>query len=72
MYKRVVYYESKYPTIKTHILILNGKYDTNNYPEGAEKLQSILRNSKLIFIDKTEHFPWVEHPEESFKESFGW
>lgn len=71
-YKRIAYYQSKYPTIKTHILILNGKYDTNITPESAEKLQRVLPNSKLILIDKAGHFPWVEQPEESFNALFNW
>jgi proline iminopeptidase len=72
LFRRIIYYESKYPTIKIPVLILNGKYDTNNPPEGAEKLQSVLPNSKLILIDKAGHFPWVEQPEESFRAIFSW
>jgi len=71
-YKRIENYESKYSTIKVPVLILNGKYDTNNPPESAEKLQSVLPNSKLVLIDKAGHFPWVEQPEKSFNEIFNW
>ncbi|MBS1649990.1 MAG: alpha/beta hydrolase [Bacteroidetes bacterium] len=71
-FKRILEYESKYPTIKIDILILNGKYDTNNPPNGAEKLESVLPNSKLILIDKAGHFPWVEQPEKSFNAIYKW
>ena len=71
-YQRINYYEQRYSTIKVPVLILNGKYDTNNPPESAEKLHSVLLNSKLVLIDKAGHFPWVEQPEKSFGEIINW
>lgn len=71
-YQRINYYEQKYSKIKALVLILNGRYDTNNTPESAEKLHSVLLNSKLVLIDKAGHFPWVEQPEKSFSEIFNW
>lgn len=70
--QRTAFYQSKYPTIKTNILILNGKYDTNNPPNSVEKLHTVLPNSTLVLIDKAGHFPWVEQPEKSFAAIFKW
>lgn len=72
LYNRIDYYQQKYATIKVPVLILNGKYDTNNTPASAEKLHSVLLNSKLVLIDKTGHFPWIEQPKKSFNEIFYW
>lgn len=72
LYKRINDYEQKYSSIKVPVLILNGKYDTNNSPGSAEKLQKVLLNSKLVLIDKAGHFPWVEQPEKSFSEIYNW
>jgi proline iminopeptidase len=72
LYKRINDYEQKYSTIKVPVLILNGKYDTNNTPESAERLHNVLMNSKLVLIDKAGHFPWVEQPEKSFSEIYNW
>lgn len=59
---------------KLHVktLIINGKFDTNNPPEFAEELQENLPNSKLVLLDKSGHFPWIEQSENTFEEIFKW
>lgn len=65
-------YQKLYPTIKTDILIINGKHDTNNPPKYAQELHSVLPNSKLILIDKAGHFPWIENSVKTFQEIENW
>lgn len=65
--KDYIPYQSKFNQIKVPILIINGKYDTNNSPKKVEKLHHTLQNSDLYLIDKSGHFPWIEQKEESFK-----
>ena len=72
IFERLYQYEKKYFLINTKILILNGKFDTNNPPELAKNLNKNLKNSTLIFVDEAGHFPWVEQPEKSFSEIFEW
>lgn len=43
-------YQNEFNKIKSPVLIINGKYDTNTPPEFAEKLHNYLKNSTLIFI----------------------
>ena len=65
--KNYIPYQPKFNQIKVPILIINGKYDTNNSPKKVEKLHHALPNSDLYIIDKSGHFPWIEQYEESFK-----
>ncbi|UUC44815.1 alpha/beta fold hydrolase [Flavobacterium cerinum] len=65
-------YQKKFPNIKTTILIVNGKYDTNNPPKYADELNKVLPNSKLVLIDKAGHFPWIENSEKTFQEIENW
>lgn len=64
--------QKRFSEIKTKTLILNGKFDTNNLPEFAEQLHQTLPNSKLVFIEKAAHFPWVENADNSFTEIDKW
>lgn len=64
--------QKKLPEIETKILILNGKADTNNLPEFAEQLHKKLPNSKLVLIEKSGHFPWIEDAAQSFAEIEKW
>jgi len=64
--------QKKFKNLNTKILIINGKYDTNNPPEFAEELHFRLHNSKLVLIDKAGHFPWIEQPTLTFKEIEKW
>ncbi|MGO4707942.1 alpha/beta fold hydrolase [Chryseobacterium sp. 2TAF14] len=73
--KALKYYygqQKKFSQIKTKTLILNGQSDTNNLPEFAEQLHKTLLNSKLVFIEKAGHFPWIENASQSFYEIKKW
>ena len=65
-------FQKKFKDLKTKILIINGKYDTNNLPEFATELHFRLPNSKLVIIDKAGHFPWIEQREQTFNEINKW
>ena len=65
-------YQKLFLNIKTNILIINGKYDTNNSPKYAEELHIVLPNSKLILVDKAGHFPWIENSKKTFQEIENW
>lgn len=65
-------YQKEFPKIKSQVLIINGKYDTNNSPEFAEKLHEVLPISTLVLIEKSGHFPWVENKEKTFDEINNW
>lgn len=64
--------QKKFPEIKAKILIINGKYDTNNQPKYARQLHRVLPNSKLVLIDKSGHFPWIENETQTFAEIENW
>ncbi len=70
--KRIYDYQQFYHRIKVPILILQGKWDTNNPPELVEKLHQELPTSTLIWMENSGHFPWVEQPEESFDQIEKW
>ena len=70
--KKYLNYQNEFSKIKIPILIINGKYDTNNPPEFAEQLHKKLSNSTFVLIDKAGHFPWVENEEKSFDEINNW
>lgn len=72
MEARIFKYQTKLGSVKARILILQGKYDTYNPPVLAEKLNEKLPNSKLVFIDKAGHFPWVEQEQLFFDALFDW
>jgi len=65
-------YQKLFPNIKTNILIINGKYDTNNPPKYVKELHNVLPNSKLVLIDKAGHFPWIENSDKTFEEIESW
>lgn len=64
--------QDKFSEIKTPILIINGKFDTNNPPKYAEKLNKKLPNSTLILIDKAGHLPWIENSFQTFSAIDNW
>lgn len=72
LYERIYDYQEKYSQIKAPVLILQGKWDTNNPPESVEKLHQSLPTSDLIWIEQAGHFPWVEQPDESFTKIENW
>lgn len=65
-------YQDQFSKILTKTLIINGKYDTNNPPKYAEKLNQVLPNSELVIIDKAGHFPWIENSNETFNKINIW
>ena len=70
--QRYLDYQERFSEIKADILILNGRFDTNNPPEYARKLNKELPNSTLVLMDKAGHFPWLEQQQESFESIFQW
>lgn len=70
--KRSAEYQSRYGSINVPLLILQGRFDTNNPPIMVEKLNRRIPNSELIFMEESGHFPWVEQPTESFNQIFEW
>ncbi|MEJ8605667.1 alpha/beta hydrolase [Riemerella anatipestifer] len=65
-------FQRKFKGINTKILIINGKYDTNNPPKYAKELHTNLPKSTLVIIDKAGHFPWIEQKEVTFEEIDNW
>lgn len=70
--KKYLEIQKKIRFLKTKVLIINGKYDTNNPEEFAEELHFWVPKSTLVIIDKAGHFPWIEQPTETFKEIKKW
>ena len=64
--------QNNFKKLKVRTLIINGKFDTNNSPKFAAELQRNLPNSKLVLLDKSGHFPWIEQSEKTFEEIFKW
>lgn len=64
--------QKQFKKLQVKTLIINGKFDTNNSPEFAEELHRNLPNSKLVLVDKSGHFPWIEQPENTFEEISKW
>ena len=64
--------QNNFKKLKVRILIINGKFDTNNSPKFAEELHRNLSNSKLVLLNKSGHFPWIEQSEKTFEEIFKW
>ena len=49
------------------VLIIQGKEDIVN-KNIALKAHEVLKNSKLVFIDKCVHYGWLDKPDEYFSE----
>jgi proline iminopeptidase len=64
--------QNRFPGIKTNILIINGKYDTNNPREYTRQLHDVLPNSQWVEIDSSGHFPWIENAHKTFEEVGKW
>ncbi|QDP86557.1 alpha/beta hydrolase [Chryseobacterium sp. SNU WT5] len=64
--------QTKFKNLNIETLIINGRFDTNNPPKYADELHKNLPNSKLVLIDKSGHFPWIEQPEKTFEEINKW
>jgi pimeloyl-ACP methyl ester carboxylesterase len=52
--------------VRARTLILVGRSDFICSPPIAERIQAGVRKSKLVVIEKSGHFPWIEAPEEFF------
>lgn len=64
--------QKNFKNLKTKILIINGKYDTNNPIKFTKELHQQLPNSKLVLIDKAGHFPWIEQKQQTFSAINQW
>ena len=64
--------QKSFNEIKAKTFIINGKYDTNNTPEFAEKLHQNLPNSEIVIVDKSGHFPWIENSSVFFEALDSW
>ena len=64
--------QKRFNEIKAKTFIINGKYDTNNPPEFAEKLHQNLPNSEIVIVDKSGHFPWIENSSVFFEALDSW
>ena len=60
------------PNIKTPTLLIWGENDLVTPPEVANEFDSLLPNSKLIWIKKCGHAPMMEHPKKFNKILFNW
>jgi proline iminopeptidase len=49
-------------------LILVGREDFGCPPSGSERIHSEIKRSRLVVFERTGHFPWIEDPDEFFKE----
>ena len=47
-------------------LIVNGRFDANVSPATAAKIHHAMPGSRLVFFEKSGHFPFVEEPERFF------
>ncbi|MEP7167903.1 MAG: alpha/beta fold hydrolase [Bacteroidota bacterium] len=57
----------KLKTFNKPVLIIQGKQDIIK-PEIAEKAHKVLVNSKVIFVEHSIHYAWLDNPEVYFKE----
>ena len=57
----------KLSTFNKPVLIIQGKQDIVG-KDLAEKAHKVLRNSKLVFLNKCVHYGWLDRPDEYFKE----
>lgn len=64
--------QKQFLRIQVPVLIVNGTADTNNPPEYARQLQQSLPQGKLILVEKSGHFPWVENPDDTFAAIKNW
>ncbi len=54
------------PNMMTPTLIIVGEEDFLYTPSVAEHLHSMIANSKLLIIENSGHFPWLEQPQQFF------
>ena len=56
----------KLRSIAAPVLLLQGRQDLAGEANICEA-HSLIRNSRLAFIDKCGHLPWLEQPEQTWK-----
>jgi proline iminopeptidase len=59
-------FRPKLKTITAPVLLLQGRQDLAGEANVCEA-HALIRNSKLAFIDKCGHMPWLEQPEQTWK-----
>jgi proline iminopeptidase len=59
-------FRAKLKTITAPVLLLQGRQDIAGEANILEA-HSLIKNSRLAFIDKCGHMPWLEQPEQSWK-----
>jgi proline iminopeptidase len=59
-------FRSKFKTITAPVLLLQGRQDLAGEANICEA-HSLIKNSRLEFIDKCGHMPWLEQPEQTWK-----
>jgi len=50
----------KLPGFKMPTLVINGRYDMNVAPLTAWQLAHTIPGAKIVFFEKSSHFPWYE------------
>lgn len=59
--------KQKLTTFKNPVLVIQGEQDIVNKQMG-ELANETFSNSKLIFLEKSRHYPWLDVPEKYYKE----
>ena len=54
--------------IEAQTLVIVGQADWICPVAEAERIHQGIRNSRLVVLDKSGHFPWIETPEQFFAE----
>lgn len=52
-------------------LVVSGRHDIFCPPSGARTLAETLPHARLLMMEGSGHFPWVEEPEAFFREALG-
>jgi pimeloyl-ACP methyl ester carboxylesterase len=55
--------EAEVRGIKVPVLLVWGANDKISPPANADRLHSVLMNSRTVLIDKAGHYPFLEHPD---------
>lgn len=60
--------ETRLTKISAPTVLLVGENDIVTSPTWSEKIHFKLKNSKLVTVQKSGHFPWIENPQEFFSD----
>ena len=69
---RYLDYQAKIDQLQLPVLLLNGRYDTNNPPQAVEALARKIPHAFLVIVEQAGHFPWVEQPVIAFEAILRW